>query len=294
MVLRLSKTVGRVSLVAFLVLTGCIQKIDDIPESVNPLGDPNVVVPDYVTRAMVATGGADAWAGTGLIEADCVVTFYQPSLYLTKQHVSVRPWPAYIRIEAREPQGEFVWELSGDGFSVRDGSAAVDVSPISAVDRRFAASVLYVMTAPMRLLDEAGRLTRNAEPVKIQGRWYHSIEKVTADDAPELWSKVVFYQNAQSSLVDMIWISGTPVLPVAGNEKTHAQALPKDGVSPAHVSEPGLLAVRGYDYARLERGKVLVPRRVEIFGADASGTLNQRLAKIDYYNLHSTQKVVSD
>jgi len=67
---------------------------------------------------------------------------------------------------------------------------------------------------------------------------------------------VVFYQNNDSSLVDMIRF--------------------------VSVDREKSLAVRGYDYRKVEKKQVLVPTKIEIFRIDAKGVLQERLVKIDF------------
>jgi hypothetical protein len=42
------------------------------------------------------------------------------------------------------------------------------------------------------------------------------------------------------------------------------------------------LAVRAYDYRKVEKKQVLVPTKIEIFRIDAKGVLQERLVKIDF------------
>jgi hypothetical protein len=110
-------------------------------------------------------------------------------------------------------------------------------------------------TAPVRFLDKSVEFTRLSSPVKMEGLWYYPIERVSSDDEPDLY-KVVFYQNNDSSLVDMIRF--------------------------VSVDGKNSLAVRGYDYRKVEKKQVLVPTKIEIFRIDAKGVLQERLVKIDF------------
>ena len=66
-----------------------------------------------------------------------------------------------------------------------------------------------------------------------------------------------FFQNQQSSLVDVVWYSSE--------------------------SSDSLLTVRGYNYTQIKDNGIVLPRRVEIFGASSDGVLQKRLAKIEYH-----------
>lgn len=271
-------------LAAAFVVVGCEQGHKE--EASRPragLTDPNFVMPEYASRAIEATGGRQAWRNKKKLGLDCVVTLYKPdgSFYLTEQHHEIysvqgpdfQPPLNSIRISALEPQGKFVWQLSGELFSVLEGAEQVGALPIMA-NRYFAEAILNITTAPVRFLDKSFAFTKGTKPVGIKGQWYEPIvrrdspgerEKILVDDIADLpyWPKVVFYQNTGTARVDMIWF-------VAADEKK-------------------FLAARGYDYKEVEKGSILVPTKIEIFRADANSVLLERLVKIDYYRPRDTQ-----
>jgi nitrite reductase/ring-hydroxylating ferredoxin subunit len=265
MINQFSKTIWLV-LVAAFVVAGCEQGQKEETSVYELLTDPNFVMPEYASRAIGATGGPEAWTKAKKLEFDCVVTLYKPdgSFYLTEQHHEIHPWSSSIRISALEPQGKFVCQLSGGIFSVSEGAVLgtpygeqVDALPIAIENRDFAEAILDITTAPVRLLDKPFAFTKGPQPVKIEGQWYYPVERVRIFvGALPYWSKVVFYQNTDTSRVDMLWFVG------AGEKK--------------------LLAVRGYDYKEVEKRGILVPAKIEIFRTDADGVLRERLVKIDY------------
>lgn len=256
---RVSNVVCWLVLVLVFFVAGCEQGYRE-EVSRPPLVAPGFVIPGYASRAIEAGGGLDTWVKTEQIEVGCVATFYQPdgSFYLTEQHYEIYPWLNSIRISAKEPQGEFVWQLSNGRFSVLEGAQQVDVLPVAVCEGWFAEAILNITTAPARFLDESVEFKKASEPVKIEGQWYYSIERV-APHKTGIWSKAVFYQNRDNSLVDMLWFAD-----VNGE------------------SASGGLAVRGYDYRRIARDGVLVPTKIEILNADALGALRERLVKIDF------------
>jgi len=288
-------------LAAAFVVVGCEQGHKE--EASRPragLTDPNFVMPEYASRAIEATGGRQAWRNKKKLGLDCVVTLYKPprllvedksggSFYLTEQHHEVysvqgpdfQPPLNSIRISALEPQGKFVWQLSGELFSVLEGAEQVGALPIMA-NRYFAEAILNITTAPVRFLDKSFAFTKGTKPVKMEGQWYEPIvrrdspgerAKILVDDIADLpyWPKVVFYQNTDTARVDMIWF-------VAADEKK-------------------FLAARGYDYKEVEKGSILVPTKIEIFRTDAespalgraNSVLLERLVKIDYYRLRAAE-----
>jgi hypothetical protein len=66
----------------------------------------------YITQAIEAAGGLEAWTKTKKLQLNCVVTFYQPdkSYYLTEQRYEIYPWSNSIRISTFEPQAVFIWQ----------------------------------------------------------------------------------------------------------------------------------------------------------------------------------------
>lgn len=272
MINRFSKIIWLV-LVMVLAVTGCRQeyKADEEALAYGPDVETIVVTNDYVPRAIKATGGYAAWVKAIKLRVDCVVTFYRPdgSFYLTEQHHEIYPWSDSIRILAREPQGRFVWQLSGNNFSVLEGAELVDTLPVKVCHRYLAEAILNITTAPVRLLDSEAVFTEGPGPVKMEGLWYYPVVRRdspgerTSSDAESYWTKVVFYQNKENFLVDMLWFAG--------------------------ADEKKFLAVRGYDYrevvrmdSQVEENGVLVPAKIEIFRTDARGILQERLVKIDY------------
>jgi len=200
------------------------------------------------------------------------------SFYLTEHHFEVYPWSNSIRVSAQEPLSRFVWQLSPEQFSLLEGDKQLDVAPRVVTYRDYAEAVLNLITAPVRFLDEPVVFIKEPGPVKVEGLWYHPIARiypVQPSGVPQAsspnskqediktvqpyWSKVVFFQNRDSSLVDMVWF--------------------------ADIDQNKFLAVRGYDYKPAnggEKGGVLVPTKIEIFTTDARAIVAERLVKIDF------------
>lgn len=270
MINRLSNMVCLLLLVTAFVVAGCQRGYKPDVLVYEPLMDPNFVMPDYVSRAIEATGGCQAWTKAKKLQGDCVVTFYKPdgSFYLTEAHLEIYPWIDSIRISAREPQGRVVCQLSGGSLSVLEevkSRRTENTLPIGVMDRYFAKAILDITTAPVRFLDESVVFTKRSEPIKMEGLWYYPIERATIASSKQgavepYWSKVVFYQNRDTSLVDTLWFA-----------------------------REEFLAVRGYDYREVKDKGVLVPTKIEIFRTDVEGVLLQRMVKIDFYTLKSSE-----
>jgi len=270
-------------LVAAFIFTGCQRKYkEDVVEvlSSGPDLETISVPPDYVVQAIEAAGGWNAWAQTKELQFDCVVTFYQPddSFYLTEQHHVVYPWSNSIQISAREPKGKFVWQLSKGKFDVLQDSGQSHALPVVIGSSHFAEMILSIITIPARFLDESVGFSKEATALKIQGQWYYPITRrsrpvVGAELEPARpLSKAVFYQDRDNSLVDMILFAD------AGSSVIAGEAQPSAAI-------PVSFAIRGYDYAEVEKEGVRVPARIEIFRTDTRGNLQERLVKIDYHSL---------
>ena len=259
------------AIVTVFVIAGCDQQYKSEPVAYEPLLDPNFIVPDYASSAMKATGGVRQWADTKKIQLDCVVTFYKPdrSFYLTEHRYEIRPWENYIRVLDIEPQGQFVWQLSDDGFIATIDSEQIDVDSAAKRYRNFAEIMLNIITAPVRFLDQSVEFTTSGTAMRVEGLWYYPIErsyrviKPSLDDtniAPRPverhWSEVTFYQNKDSALVDTLWF--------------------------VNLQKDKFLTVRAHDYRKLEAADIMVPGKVEIFRADAKGVQQELLVTVDF------------
>jgi len=246
--------------VTVFALAGCGQGYKKLPAGKVKI-ETDTVMADYVSRAIKATGSLQAWTEAKRLKFDCLVTSYQTndSFYLTKMNLEICPWSNSIRISAAEPQGKFVWQLSKGSFSVLEGAGQIDALQIAVSQHGLAEAILAATTAPIRFLDESVAFTKATMPVKMEGKWYCPIERtvITADKSgiEPYWSEMVFCQNTDNSLVDIIWLS-------AGDA----------GES---------LVVRGYNYSELGKGGVLFPSKIEIFRANAGGLAQRQLIKID-------------
>ena len=266
-------------LVAVFVFAGChrIHKEEVVDVlACGPELENLSVPPDYVVRAIEAAGGWNSWAATKEIRLDCVITFYQTdgTFYLTEQHHVVYPWSNSIRISAQEPQGAFAWQLSRGQFDVLNGGGRIDGLPVPIGSSRFSEMILSVITMPSWFLDGSVEFSKAPAGLKIQGQWYYPItrrrrpvpeeEPAVPVSLPAPLSEAVFYQDRDSSLVDMILFADSGKY----------------------------LAVRGYDYCEVacmdsqgEKDGARIPGRIEIFESDAQGNLKQRLVKIDYHTI---------
>jgi len=244
-----------------------------------------LVVPgDYAAAAIEATGGLQHWAKIQKVQLDCVVTFYaasggDDSFYLTEQRFYIYPWSNSIEVFGKEPLGAIAWQLSGGQFRALPGddpSAALrDVSVMGVSCRDYTESVLKIATAPVQFLQTGAVFVKGPAPIKMEGLWYDPIESATADSfqqGPALaqsrpppadqgaavkpyWSRVVYCQNRDTSLVDLLWL--------------------------ADIEQGKFLAVRGYDYKEIEKTGILLPTKIEIFRTDARAVSKERIVKID-------------
>jgi hypothetical protein len=269
-----SKTICLVIAGAF-ILMGCQRKYEkNVVDTLN--SGPNIqmtsVAPDYVVKAIEAVGGWNAWARTKELQLESVVTFYKPdgSFYLTEEHYVVYPWSNSIQISGRE-QGRFVWRLTKGKFDVLQEGGQSDALPVVIGSSHFAEMILSIITIPARFLDESAEFSKETTGLKIQGQWYYPITRLTRpavgteleSDTAFVLSNAVFYQNRDSSVIDMLVFD--------------------------FMSEDSNFAVRGYDYTEVEKDGVLVPASIEIFRADADGNLQERLVNIDNHTLQCSK-----
>jgi hypothetical protein len=258
MINRLSNLLVCLLIIVMLLVVGCKRAEKAEPISPLSLESADYAVPDFASAAFEATGGRRTWTNTRSFQLDCVVTFYKQdgSFYLTEHKYRIEPWSNSIWISACEPQYKFVWHLSDEKFSIFEGAEKASPLPVALDAHHFAQALLNITTAPARFLDRSFNFTERSEPVKIEGRWYLPIERniILTSDLSH-WSKVVFYQDRDTSLVDMVWFAA------AGGEK--------------------FLMVRGYDYDKAKEQGFLVPAKIEIFETDAAARPQQRLVKID-------------
>jgi hypothetical protein len=254
----ISRTILFASMIS-LAVAGCEQEQQQQLQ-LTPKVDVSVDKPPYMSMAIEAAGGPEAWAKAKKLELDCVVTFYLPdgSFYLTKQHHEIDPLSNLIRISAKEPQGNFTWKLSPDGLTVIEGTNQGDFLPTGLGAEDYAKAIIDITTTPLRLIERKTGLIRGAEPVKIEGQWYYPIGRPTSDkpDSETHRPNLVYYQNRDNSLVDMLLFGDT---------------------------EGACLAVRGYNYHEVEKGGILIPAKIEIFIVGAGGVMQKRLVKIDYH-----------
>jgi len=185
------------------------------------------------------------------IRADCIVTFYKAdgSYYLTKQQHEVWPMVDIITISAKEPQGEFVWELSGEDFKILTAKQPPIGGNSTYPDRYFAQAVLNIIAAPF--LGDS-KPSPKVKPIKIEGQWYRRFEA-------EAGCKQIFYENIDTARTEIVCLAAGP-----------------DNV---------FLKARAYDYSDVEGTDVSVPTKIELFKTDSREIVQRRLAQIDYHSI---------
>jgi hypothetical protein len=267
---RISETICLV-LVAVFVLAGCEQERKEDADVLARGPEVEAIFPpsEEAARAIEAAGGLNAWKKTTKLQLDCVVTFYQPdgSFYLTEQCYEVYPWSNSIQISADEPQGTFVWQWSEGKFDVLQGADHIDTLPKAVPSCCFSEVILDITTAPVRFMDSSVEFSKRSDPVRIQGKWYYPINRQEKVFTGRI-SEAVFYQDRDSSLVDMIRLACT------------GTGLARDRI---------VQYVRGYDYKEVDKAGPRIPTRIEIFETDARDRTQKRLVKIDCHTVKRTQ-----
>jgi len=224
-----------------------------------------------VTAAINATGGMDEWVRVKELKFDGIVTAFDPdgSSYLTEQHFAVYPWSDAIQITAREPQGQFVWQLVNGQHRQLEGDWALAVSPLRDAYRQYTEAVLQITTAPVRMVDRHVSISRRPTPVQIGGQGYDPLEArfqprqvVSTEKGRETtvaiepyWTQGTYFQNQDRLITDVIWL-GNPIA--------------RD-----------YILVRGYDYVPMGPGGVLAPTKIEVFESGPDAQMGRRLALVD-------------
>ena len=206
----------------------------------------------FTEGAFEAAGGWNAWTEAKKLGFDCVVTFYESdgAFYLTQLRYDIYLWSNAIEISGREPAGDYTWLFSDGKMTVLHSTGQIDQFPPGMDRQCFAQAIMKIATAPVSLLESSSQLNRQDAAVKKYGKWYYPIHKTG-----ETSGETVFYQDRDSFLIDMLVFD--------------------------FMSGDSNFAVRGYDYTKVERDGVRVPAKIEIFRADANGSLQERLVKID-------------
>ncbi len=191
------------------------------------------------------------------IAAQCVVSFYSGngSKYISEQQHMICPVSETITILADEPQGSFIWELSGEDFGILKDTARSGSVPKASINRAMAKIILTSLLAGggFTLESEGLRL----DPAKIDGQWYQPIEfRLGLSNS---WAWLRLFQNMDSMKIDMVKLED--------------------------AEQKIILIARSYNYRWIaEIGKSL-PTKINVFSTDNKGFPLQRLLQIDYQRI---------
>jgi hypothetical protein len=218
----------------------------------------------FVSAALDATGGLAAWEACKKIEFHAAVTARERDgcFYLTEQDFVLCPWSEAIQVTAHEPGADVTWQVVRGRYHAPQVDPKTDVSPLRGLSRDYADAVLRIVTAPVRMLDDNVQLSRRPALTQITGQWCLPIDATYKEQtgseektAAPYWTQGIYFQRADRSLVDMIWL---------GNPRTQK-----------------FLLARGYDYAPGADAGVLLPTKIEVFRSDAEARIGPRLALVD-------------
>jgi hypothetical protein len=241
------------SALILIIAPGCTKKVEKAP-STEPV--PHVVtIPAFAKAAVATIGGEEAWGNTQVIIGECSAKFYKPdgTFYLTRQRHAVYPWSDSIRIYAPEPQGTFVWQLTGGNFTLLEGSSwQVAALPITICDASIARALWNIIAAPAGIATQADPNTATpGKVIRIEGLWHYPLA---------LSDTQTFYLNKDNNIFDIYLLRDTP--------------------------NTAIMA-RGYDYRVIAKTNISVPSKVELFAADGSCTPNRKIAEFDYHTYES-------
>jgi hypothetical protein len=225
-------------------------------QSTTPHAPHIVSVPAFAKTAVDAVGGEQAWANTQVILGGCTAKFYRPdgSFYLTRQRHAVYPWSDSIRIYASEPQGTFVWQLTGTDFTLLEGTPQQAENLPMTLCNPFIARVIWsIMASPASIATNTDPNTATlGKAVRIEGIWHHPLKIVGG----QAW-----YQNVDSGILDLYRIE----------------------YSDKHI----FLTARGYGYRSVEKTDIMLPTKIEIFSSDTAASESRRIIELDYQILES-------
>jgi len=212
----------------------------------------------FVSAALDATGTLVAWKECKKIEFHAAVAACERDgcFYLTEHDFVLYPWSEAVQVTAHEPRANFTWQVVRGRYHASRADPNADVSPLRGLSREYADAVLQIVTAPVRMLEDRALLGPRPATVQIAGQWYLPIDaKYKEQTAALYWTQGIYFQTADRSLVDMVWL---------GNPLTDK-----------------FLIARGYDYAPATDGGVLIPTKIEVFWSDSEANIGPRLALVD-------------
>jgi hypothetical protein len=212
----------------------------------------------FVSAALDATGGLAAWEQCKEIEFHAAVSACARDgyYYLTEHDFVLCPWSDSVQITAHEPRANFTWQIVRGRYHASRADPNADVSPLRGLSHEYADAVLELATAPVRMLEDTVLLGPRPAATQIAGQWYLPIDaKYKEQTATSYWTQGIYFQSADQSLVDMIWL---------GNPATHK-----------------FLIARGYDYAPATVAGVLIPTKIEVFQSDPDANIGPRFALVD-------------
>jgi hypothetical protein len=248
------------ALAMIIALAGChkILKQKETSLAIDPVAKRLAVPPQFASMAIDKTGGLEAWGRVRVILLDGVVTYYDKDAgyYLTEQNYDLYPWSNSIVISGKEGDTVYTWQFSQGKFRVVSGASQIESFGNQIDNSCFLESILDLVTAPARFLDRSAEYSRRTDAVNIHGQWCYPITrtvKAKGEKSAPL-SNITYYQNRDTSLVDMMLITG------------------KNNTS---------FLVTGYDYEPIRDGEISVPSRIEIYTTSSEGIPQRQIFRID-------------
>ena len=247
-------------LVMIIALAGChnILKQEETSLAIDPVAERLAVPPQFASMAIDKTGGLEAWGRVRVILLDSIVTFYDKGTgyYLTEQNYDLYPWSNSIVISGKEGNTGYTWQFSQGKFRVLSGASQIENFGSQIDNGCFLESILDLVTAPARFLDRSAEYSRQTDAVNIHGQWCYPITRTAnaRDEKSAPSGKITYYQNRDSSLVDMMLLTCT-------NNTSYL--------------------VSGYNYEPIIDGEISVPSRIEIYTASSEGIAQRQIFRID-------------
>jgi hypothetical protein len=185
------------------------------------------------------------------IAADCLVTVFdeQGVKYISQQHHIVYPGNSAMKIQAKEPEGDFEWHLIDGVFTVVKG----DTSKLSVTlcSKEIAQAILLTISARGGFIDDQAGVI--LESISIAGRIYQPI-LIYAEDGNPLVRKV--YRDIRTFDIDWVDVGNT--------------------------SNDVLKTAKGYNDREIAKSDKFMPTSIDIYDTDKDGRPSDRIMTIEY------------
>lgn len=194
--------------------------------------------------------------GDDVITADCIVTFFSDTndgVYYSAQRHHINATSKSISIRAREPQGNFSWRLSHNGYESSIPPASLNSAPAAVIDSDIVQAIVTCFAASAGYYDLTG--VRPSDAIRIDGRWYAPLQLPAA---PGSQAKVTLFVLPDEGRIDLVRITSAS----------------GDKVVTAH----------SYNNRWLKAADRYVPTKIDVFMGPSAASQPARILQVNYQN----------